>query len=340
MAINQALPIIQGDMIRITKVGYCGRPIPGQRNVIVTDGFIEFGTERETEDGDEIVVKNAKGQVCATNRTDDQFKRFNLTLSLCGVHPESMNVMTGNPLTLDASGDVDGFLQQTGASAGGFAIEVWAGTGGGEDCEPPTDDAVLAVDGEGNTYWYFLFPWVRGGRLGDITINGTDAADIQITGYTGSGAHWGRGPYSVVAGADGSPERLPAPIPAKTHMLAKYTRVAPPKPTNGATSLTLPTPYYAVEGGVGERTSTVTLPDGTTGGTFTLTFGDETTAPIAHDAPAATVQTAVRALGGALGSATVSGDAGGPYSVTYTAASAVSATGTDLEGGDGTVTVS
>ena len=122
-------------------------------------------------------------------------------------------------------------------------------------------------------------------------------------------------------------------------MLTKYTRVAPPKPTNGATSLTLPTPYYAVEGGVGERTSTVTLPEGTTGGSFTLAFGDETTAPIAHDAPAATVQTAVRALGGVLGAATVTGEAGGPYSVTYTAPADLTADGGDLVGGDGTVTV-
>lgn len=339
MAINQALPVIQGDMIRVTKVGYCGRPIPGQGNMIVTDGFIEFSTERETEDGDEIVVKNAKGQVCATNRTDDQFKRFNITLSLCGIHPETINVMTGNPLTLDANGDIDGFLQQTGASAGGFALEVWAFTGGGEDCEPPTDDAVLTVDGEGNTYWYFVFPWVRGGRLGDITINGTDAADIQVTGYTGSGAHWGRGPYSVVAGVDGKPDRLPAPIPAKTHMLAKYTHVAPPKPTGGATLLSLPEPYYGVEAGAGERTSTVTLPDGVDGGTFTLQFGSKTTAPIAYDAPAASVQTAIRALGGALSQASVSGKPGGPYSVTYVAMEQVKADGSGLTGGDGTVKV-
>lgn len=340
MAINQALPLIRGFRMRITRVGYCGRPIPGQRNQIVTDGFIEFGTERENEDGDEIVVKNASGAVCATDRTEDQFKRFNINFSLCGVHPETINITSGNPLTLDAAGDVDGLLQQTGASAGGFAVEVWAGTGGGEDCEPPTDDAILTQDGEGNTYWYFVFPWVRGGRLGDITINGTDAADIQISGYTGSGAHWGRGPYSVVADADGNPARLPSPIPAKTHMLMKYTRVAPPAVTNGATSLALPTPYYAVEGGAGERTSTVTLPDGVEGGTFTLTIGGSTTEPIPYDAPAATVQTAVRALGGALGAATVTGTAGGPYAITYTAASTATADGTGLTGGDGTINVS
>lgn len=249
MAINKALPVIRGFRARFTKVGYCGRPIPGERNVLVTDGFIEVGAERESEDGDEIVVKNASGAVCATDRNEDQFKRFNISISFCGIHPEGINMMAGNPLTLDASGDVDGFLQQTGSSAGGFALEVWAGTGGGDDCEPPTDDAILTEDGEGNTYWYFLYPWIRGGKFGDLTINGSDAADVTVTGYTGSGSHWGRGPFEVVADADGAPARLPSPIPAKTHSLTKYTRVAPPTVTDGMTDLTLPTPYYAAEAG-------------------------------------------------------------------------------------------
>lgn len=72
---------------------------------------------------------------------------------------------------------------------------------------------------------------------------------------------------------------------------------------------------------------TVTLDSGPTGGTFTLTFNGETTAGIAYDASAATVQAALEALATPVpGDFSVSGADGGPWSVTFTGAYA----GTDV----------
>lgn len=67
------------------------------------------------------------------------------------------------------------------------------------------------------------------------------------------------------------------------------------------------------------QTATVT---GTpTGGTFTLTWSGQTTAAIAYNATAATVQTALAALSNiGAGNVTVSGSAGGPYTVTFVGA--------------------
>lgn len=247
MAINAALPIIKGHKLRATRVGRCGLPLPGPRNTFVTKGFIEFQLERETSDGDDIEMKNASGEVCATDRTDDQFKRYNLTLSLCGIHPEFLNLMTDQAMVTGADGEVDGILTQTGGSGNAsFALELWAGTGGGDDCEAPDDDAIFDTieGGEAWEGWYLLLPWVRGAVLGDLTVNGTDAAEINVTAYTGAGAHWGRGPYNVVEGADGEAGRLNAPIPQRTHMLLQRTTVKPPKETNGLQQLTLPQPYF------------------------------------------------------------------------------------------------
>lgn len=248
-AINNALPMIKGFKLRATRVGRCGLPIPGPGNVFVTDGFIEFGLETETADGNDIEVTNASGQICATDRTDDQFKRYNTTLQLCGVHPELVSMFTDQPLVTDADGDAVGILQQTGGNSdAGVALELWIGAGGGDDCEVPEGDSIFdsVSDGESNfSGWYLLLPWVRGARLGDFTINGTDAADITITGYTGSGANWGRGPYNVVTDGDGEPARLLAPIPARTHSLMQTTTVRPPENTNGAVELSIPQPYFS-----------------------------------------------------------------------------------------------
>lgn len=251
--INAGLPVIKGFKIRATRVGRCGLPLAGPKNTIVTDGFIEWGLERETSDGDEIEVKNASGAICATDRTFDQFKRFNTTLQLCGIHPDLISFFTDQPVVLDADGDSAGLLTQTGGNENaGVALEMWAGTGSGDDCEVPEDDSIFASNAEGEQPfdgWYFLIPWVRGSVLGDMTVNGTDAAEITVTGFTGSGAHWGRGPYDVVRDAEGKPSRLLAPVPPKTHLWQQRTTVKPPENTAGAVALTLPQPYFAAADG-------------------------------------------------------------------------------------------
>lgn len=65
----------------------------------------------------------------------------------------------------------------------------------------------------------------------------------------------------------------------------------------------------------GNRVQVVTLVGTPTGGTFTISWRGNTTAGIAYDASAATVQTAIRLLPG-LSAATATGSAGGPYTIT------------------------
>lgn len=63
---------------------------------------------------------------------------------------------------------------------------------------------------------------------------------------------------------------------------------------------------------------TVTITGVPTGGTFTLTFDGETTAAIAYNAAASAVQAALEALSNvSAGDVTVTGSAGGPYTVTF-----------------------
>lgn len=66
------------------------------------------------------------------------------------------------------------------------------------------------------------------------------------------------------------------------------------------------------------QAQTITLSGGATGGTFTLTFDGQTTAPIAFNATGATVQTALQALSTInTNNVTVTGSAGGPWVATF-----------------------
>ena len=71
-----------------------------------------------------------------------------------------------------------------------------------------------------------------------------------------------------------------------------------------------PTSIYLCAAPASNSTQTITLSGDGSGDTFTLTYGGQSTSPIAYDAVAATVQTALEGLFG-TGNVTVTSD--GPY---------------------------
>lgn len=82
----------------------------------------------------------------------------------------------------------------------------------------------------------------------------------------------------------------------------------------------------------GDAVQVVTVNGAPTGGTFTVTVGGQTTGPLAYNASAATVQTAIQGLGtAAAANATVTGT--GPYTVTFGYGSGPISTSSALTGG-------
>ena len=70
----------------------------------------------------------------------------------------------------------------------------------------------------------------------------------------------------------------------------------------------------------GDSVQTITIVGTPTGGTFLLSSGGNSYAA-AYNAAAATIQTAIQAWGGVYSTVTVSGSAGGPYTITFPAIS-------------------
>ena len=97
------------------------------------------------------------------------------------------------------------------------------------------------------------------------------------------------------------------------------------------------------DGAESAEVQTVTLANAT-GGTFTLTYKGQTTGGVAYNAAASAVQTAVTGLTTVgSGNATVSGSAGGPYTITFDSGlgnvDQLQADGASLTGTSPTVTV-
>jgi hypothetical protein len=120
---------------------------------------------------------------------------------------------------------------------------------------------------------------------------------------------------------------------------------------NGMTPLTYlqagTTQFLRVQGvgAIIDNIQIVTIAGGATGGTFTLSYKTQTTAPITYSAAltAATVNTAFQLLSGVGANCTVTGGAGGPYTFTFSGAlatdmSAVTINNINLSGGTPTFT--
>ncbi|UOW93677.1 major tail protein [Gordonia phage Wrigley] len=79
---------------------------------------------------------------------------------------------------------------------------------------------------------------------------------------------------------------------------------------------------------------TVTITGTPTGGNWTLTVDGQTTGPLAHNASASAVKTALEALSTVeTNSATVTGANGGPYTITLANGGTLTASGSGLTGG-------
>lgn len=222
--------VVRGKRMRATRLDECGNPLASATpaSLVVTKGFVSVGLTAQTEDGDEITQKNADGDLCISDRSRDQFKRWNLSMQFCQVDPGLLELISNATIEEDHEANPVGVRFPEGAAEESFGLELWTGIPG-EDCRPD----------EPTNYGYMLLPFVIPGVPGDITIE-NGATTFTMSGQSRGSGGWGSGPYTVVqTGTDattGDPTYGPLPVPmgAAEHLLLRTTVVAPPDPVCGA----------------------------------------------------------------------------------------------------------
>lgn len=225
--------LVRGRALRVTRLNGCGTPVRGPDSVVTTDGFISVGFTANNEEGETISVTNAAGKVCILDEPSPKFVNFGVEVAFCGVDPELFSLMTGQRVVLnDAGDDVVGIAVDSDVAldASGFALELWSNV------------PIAACDASGAaSYGYLLFPFVKGGVLGDFSVE-NGAVNFTLTGaVTKDGNEWGVGPYDVVRNTAGTAGPLNEAIPTTRHMHMEVTTVAPPSTTtDGATALGVP----------------------------------------------------------------------------------------------------
>ena len=231
---NVCFTPVLGKRLRVLKLNDCGDvPEDGAENSMVsTDGFISVSLSAEVEDGNEILTKKADGSICVNEMQSSTFKRFTVEAEFCGVDPGLLSVITNAEAYENWKGDSAGIVVPEGTIAKFFSLELWTGLSG-QACEPGVEEAS----------GYMLLPFVRGGTLGDVKVDGENAVTFSLSNSSTKGGNgWGVGPFNVLDNASGKAAPLPTPLDPLDHLLLISTNIAPPVSACGLQAFTRDTP--------------------------------------------------------------------------------------------------
>lgn len=227
---SNCFSLVRGRAMRVTRLDGCGAKVLGPRSQVVTTGFISVAFSAQTQEGESIEVTNAAGDICIRDVPAPEFTGYDIEVSFCGVNPDLIALMTGQARVNDAAGLGAGFRMNSGVNLddSGFAIELWSSV--------PTAACVGGVP----SYGYFLIPYLKGGIIGDFSIENA-AINFTLSGAKSKdGSAWGVGPYNVTTTTGGTPAPLATAIDPKDHLHMELVQVAPPTAVCGASPLGIP----------------------------------------------------------------------------------------------------
>lgn len=222
---------VRGRVIRVTRLDGCGAPVPGASAVVVSKRISTVAVDEVSDDGTNVRERNFGDELCIVDDAFGQIIGYTVNITLCGVDPDLITLLTGQPVVTNAAGDVVGFDATSGVDLDsfGFAVEVWSRIAGG------------ACGQGGNRPWgYTVFPFLKGGRLGGFSFE-NGAVQFSVQGaQTRDGNGWGVGPFDVDRDEAGVAAPLNEALPTNTHFRNILVTHEPPVESCGAVALAAP----------------------------------------------------------------------------------------------------
>lgn len=219
---------VRGSVIRVTRLDSCGNPDPGASAVVVSKRVSTVTIDEVTDDGTNIRERNFGDELCIVDDAFTQIIGYTVDLALCGVDPDLVSLITGQPVVTNAAGDIVGFDATTDIDLDsfGFAVEVWSRIAG------------AACDASGFRPWgYTVFPFLKGGRVGGFSFE-NGAVQFTLSGaQTRDGNGWGVGPFDVDRDETDAPSPLNSALGVNTHYRNILVTLDPPTASCGAFAL-------------------------------------------------------------------------------------------------------
>lgn len=172
--------------VRATKLDpVTGVVVSEADNYSVIESQISLQLTADIEEGTEETQKNGCGQIMASDKSDDIFKRWTIALSVAKFEPAFIEIVTGASVAVDGGGDPIGIIGDNELAAGFVrpltALEFWTKMFDG-DAQSPS-----------RPWGYVVLPAAKV-RLGDMDF-GEAFTPVNFAGNSQTNSMWGNGPY-------------------------------------------------------------------------------------------------------------------------------------------------
>lgn len=174
---------VMATRLRVSRLHDDGTLDPGADNLYVTEALISISSAPDVLAGTVIQQKNGSGNICMHRRSDDQTLAYNLSMSLCQLDAELIEMLTG--ATLVTSGGVTVGLQRPkiGSVKPAVCVEAWA---------EARDTHEQVVTANGLLWVHWIWPHVKW-TAGQHTME-EGALVVPLTGYAEENDSMGTGP--------------------------------------------------------------------------------------------------------------------------------------------------
>ncbi len=180
---------IRGCAVRITRLNECGVPldplVPNSR--IQFAAFTEVTLSPDTEDGANITMKNACGQICIRDKDIPRLLGFDVKLVMCGVPLPALEMLLDTTLLHgDTPGDFKGAVLRESKSAAApnpKMFEVWSKNANRTQC---------GVGGVGAAvYVQWLMAHTKNWEIDDdLSFSYEDPLTFGLSGYVENNPNW------------------------------------------------------------------------------------------------------------------------------------------------------
>jgi hypothetical protein len=175
--------------VRVTRLDATGTPLTGvgETNGYIAKAPIEAKMSPDNQAGVELTAENGCGTLCGYYKQPDQLKKYNVSLSLCDLDLELIELLTDNPIVTVGGETVGQTSKRVGACSNnirnGVALELWSKKW--NSCAPPTGDEL---------YWHWYWPRAYL-QTGDQEMK-NDFMVIPIEGYLQENPNFGHGGWT------------------------------------------------------------------------------------------------------------------------------------------------
>lgn len=180
---HRCLSAVMACRIRVSRLNADGSLDPGDENMYVSDAVISIGSNPDVEAGTVLTQKNGCGNVCVRRRSDDVTLAYNLTMNLCQLDAELIEILAGGTL-ITVGGVTVGYKRPLStATKPAVCFEAWQEARSGQSQASEAGDLL---------WWHWVWPHVKW-TAGEHTL-AEEVLTVPLNGYAEENEQMGTGP--------------------------------------------------------------------------------------------------------------------------------------------------